>query len=150
MGAVRWLTSKKPACQCKRCRCHPWVRRSHWRRKWQPTPVFLPRESHGRRSLLGYSPWGRNKWDTTERLSTHNGSRGGNEGTREAEKTGGEGERPCVGVRGRNRATITEEEDTAPQGKFSPSTQQKAKAEGDWRRSPAKFRGNGDTEGEEV
>ena len=29
-----------------------------WRRKWQPTPVFLPRESHGQRSLAGYSPWG--------------------------------------------------------------------------------------------
>jgi len=39
----------------------------HWRRKWQPTPVFLPGESHGRRSLVGCSPWG---WtaelDTTE------------------------------------------------------------------------------------
>ena len=31
----------------------------HWRRKWQPTPVFLPGESHGRRSLVGCSPWGR-------------------------------------------------------------------------------------------
>ena len=30
-----------------------------WRRKWQPTPVFLPGESHGQRSLAGYSPWGR-------------------------------------------------------------------------------------------
>ena len=29
-----------------------------WRRKWQPTPVFLPGESHGQRSLAGYSPWG--------------------------------------------------------------------------------------------
>ena len=29
-----------------------------WRRKWQPTPVFLPGESHGQRSLVGYSPWG--------------------------------------------------------------------------------------------
>ena len=40
-----------------------------WRRKWQLTPVFLPGEFHGRRSLLGYSPWGRNKSDTTERLT---------------------------------------------------------------------------------
>ena len=39
-----------------------------WRRKWQPTPVFLPGESHGRRSLVGYSPWGRKELDTTERL----------------------------------------------------------------------------------
>ena len=38
----------------------------HWRRKWQPTPVFLPGESHGWRSLVGYSPWGRTELDTTE------------------------------------------------------------------------------------
>ena len=41
-----------------------------WRRKWQPTPVFLPGESRGQRSLAGYSPWGRKKSDRTERLST--------------------------------------------------------------------------------
>ena len=39
-----------------------------WRKKWQPTPVFLPRESHGQRSLVGYSPWGCKESDTTERL----------------------------------------------------------------------------------
>ena len=38
----------------------------HWKRKWQPTPVFLPGESHGRRSLVGCSPWGRTESDTTE------------------------------------------------------------------------------------
>ena len=37
-----------------------------WRRKWQPTPVFLPGESHGRRSLVGCSPWGRTETDMTE------------------------------------------------------------------------------------
>jgi len=36
----------------------PWVRKIPWRRKWQPTPVFLPAKSHGERSLAGYSPWG--------------------------------------------------------------------------------------------
>ena len=36
-----------------------------WRRKWQPTPVFLPGEFHGRRSLAGYSPWGCKEPDTT-------------------------------------------------------------------------------------
>ena len=41
---------------------------SLWRRKWQPTPVFLPGESHGWRSLVGCSPWGRTESDTTERL----------------------------------------------------------------------------------
>ena len=39
---------------------------SPWRRKWQPTPVFLPGESHGQRSLAGYSPWGHTQSDTTE------------------------------------------------------------------------------------
>ena len=43
----------------------------HWRRKWQPTPVFLPGESHGQRSLVGYSPWGRWESDRTERLHFH-------------------------------------------------------------------------------
>ena len=39
-----------------------------WRRKWQPIPVFLPGESHGRRSLVGYSPWGLKESVTTGRL----------------------------------------------------------------------------------
>ena len=38
----------------------------HWRRKWQPTPVFLPGESHGQISLVGCSPWGHTESDTTE------------------------------------------------------------------------------------
>ena len=46
----------------------PWVRKIPWRRKWQPTPLFLPGESHGRWNLAGYSPWGRKELDTTERL----------------------------------------------------------------------------------
>ena len=40
-----------------------------WRREWQPTPVFLPGESHGQRSLAGYSPWGRRESDRTEQLT---------------------------------------------------------------------------------
>ena len=43
----------------------------HWRRKWQPTPVFLPGESHGQRSLVRCSPWGCEESDTTERLHFH-------------------------------------------------------------------------------
>ena len=39
-----------------------------WRREWQPTPVFLPRESYGQRSLAGYSPWGCKESATTEQL----------------------------------------------------------------------------------
>ena len=36
----------------------PWVRKIPWRRKWQPTPLYLPGNFHGQRSLAGYSPWG--------------------------------------------------------------------------------------------
>ena len=52
----RWHSSKESACQCrrhKRCGFDPWVRKIPWRRKWQPTTVFLPGESHGWRSLAG-------------------------------------------------------------------------------------------------
>ena len=52
----------------------PWVRslgwEDPWRRAWQPTPVFLPGELHGQKSLVGYSPRGRKEWDTTETTST--------------------------------------------------------------------------------
>ena len=44
---------------------------SDWRRQWQPTPVLLPGKSHGRRCLVGYSPWGRKESDTTELLHFH-------------------------------------------------------------------------------
>ena len=43
----------------------------HWRRKWQPTPMFLSGKSHGQRSLAGYSPWGRKESDTTEHTRAH-------------------------------------------------------------------------------
>ena len=36
----------------------PWVGKIFWRGEWKPTPVFVPGESHGQRSLVGYSPWG--------------------------------------------------------------------------------------------
>ena len=49
-----------------------WVRslgwEDPWRRAWQPTPVFLPGELHGQKSLVGYSPWGHKESVTTERL----------------------------------------------------------------------------------
>ena len=52
--------------QCGRPRFDPWVRKIPWRRKWQPTPVFWPGESHGQRSLAGYSPRDHKESDTTE------------------------------------------------------------------------------------
>ena len=53
-----WLSGKESACQFGRYEFDPWVRKIPWRRKWQPSPVFLPEKSHGLRSLGGYSPWG--------------------------------------------------------------------------------------------
>ena len=47
----------------------PWVEKIPWRREWQPTPVCLPREFLGQRSLVGYNPWGCKELDTTEQLS---------------------------------------------------------------------------------
>ena len=44
----------------------PWVRRIPWRRAWQPSPVFLPGESHCQKSLMDYDPWGHKESDTTE------------------------------------------------------------------------------------
>ena len=55
-------SGKEPTCQCrrqKRCRFNSWVGKIPWRRKWQPTPVFLPEKSDGQRSLVGYNLWGR-------------------------------------------------------------------------------------------
>ena len=46
----------------------PWVRKMPWRKEWQPTPVFLPEESHGQRILVGYSPLCHIESDMTERL----------------------------------------------------------------------------------
>ena len=46
-------------------------RHERWRRQWQPIPVLLPGKSHGRRSLVGCSPWGHEELDTTERLHFH-------------------------------------------------------------------------------
>ena len=50
----------------KRCRFDSWVGNIPWRKKWQPTPVFLPGEFHGQRSLVGYSPQGHTELEKTE------------------------------------------------------------------------------------
>ena len=49
----------------------PWVEKIPWRKKWQPSPVFLPGKSHGQRSLVGYCPLGHKESDKTKGLSTH-------------------------------------------------------------------------------
>ena len=67
----RWLSGKEPACQYRKWRFDLWIGKMSWKRKWQPTPVFLPGKSHGQKSLLGYSPGGCKELDTTERLCVH-------------------------------------------------------------------------------
>ena len=58
MGFPRGTSGKEPANQCRRrkkYRFDPWVRKIPWRRAWQPTPVFLPGESYGQKSMAGCS-----------------------------------------------------------------------------------------------
>ena len=73
MGLPGGTSGKEPACQCrrhKRVEFDTRVGKIPWRKAWQPTPVFLPGESHGQGSLRAYSTWDRKKWDTTE-LNKH-------------------------------------------------------------------------------
>ena len=56
--------------KCRICRFNPWVKKILGRRKWHPTQVFLPEESHRQKNLVGYSPWGHKESDRTEQLST--------------------------------------------------------------------------------
>ena len=70
-GLPRWLKLQRICLQSRRCRFHPWVGKIPCKKKWLPTPVFLPGESHGQRSPAGYRPWGHKESDMTEQLSTH-------------------------------------------------------------------------------
>ena len=71
LGHPWWLSGKEPTCQCRGPRFNPWVGKIPWSRKCQYTPVFLPREFHGQRSLVGYSPWGHKESDSFEWLHFH-------------------------------------------------------------------------------
>ena len=68
LGFPRSASGKQPACQCRRH--ETWLQSLGWEdpleQGIEPTPVFLPGESHGQRSLAGYSPWGRKESDTTK------------------------------------------------------------------------------------
>ena len=74
MGFPGGASGKEPNCQCrrqKRCEFSPCVGKISWRKKWQPTPEFLPGESQGWGSLVGYSPWFTNSRTQLKRPSTH-------------------------------------------------------------------------------
>ena len=75
-----WGLNCRVHLQCRRRGFDPWVRKILWRRKWQPTPVFLPGKSHGQRSLAGYSSWDhkrvRHDLVTKKNLTTNNALRG--------------------------------------------------------------------------
>ena len=71
IGLPWWLRGYSVCLQCGRPGFDSWVGKIPWRSKWQATPLFLPRESHGQRSLMGYSPQGRKESDMTERLYFH-------------------------------------------------------------------------------
>ena len=61
-----WLKWAGICMQCRRPRFDPWVGEIPWRREWLPIPVFLPRECHGQRSLVGCHLWSCTESDTTE------------------------------------------------------------------------------------
>ena len=70
----RGASGKEPSCQCRRLKRRefdPWVEKIPWRRAWHPTPVIWPGESHGQRSLAGYSQSGAKSWRRLKRLSMH-------------------------------------------------------------------------------
>ena len=73
-GLPRWLSGKEATCQCRRHGFDHCIGKIPWRKKWQPTPIFLPEKSHGQRSLVGYSPWGRRvgHYLATEQVQYHN------------------------------------------------------------------------------
>ena len=74
MGFSGGASGKELTCQCRRHKRHrfdPCVRKIPWRRAWQPSPVFLPGESHGQRSLAGYGPKGRKESTQLKQLSTY-------------------------------------------------------------------------------
>ena len=66
MGSPGGSDGKESACNAADPGSIPELGRSTGEEKWLPTPLFLPGESHGQKSLLGYSPWGRKELDTTE------------------------------------------------------------------------------------
>ena len=73
LGLPWWLSGKESTCQCRRHGLDPWVKKIPWRRKWQPTPVFLPGNSMDRGARWAHGVHGVAKEsDTTEQLKNNN------------------------------------------------------------------------------
>ena len=70
LGLPLWLSWQRICLQCRTPEFDPWIGKMPWRREWLPTPVFLPGESHGQRTLAGCSPRGHKESDMTDELST--------------------------------------------------------------------------------
>ena len=71
MGFPGGSDSKESACNVGDLVSIPELEKIPWRGEWLPTPVFLPGEVHGQRSLAGYNPWDRKELDKTEKLTLH-------------------------------------------------------------------------------
>ena len=74
LGFPGGASGKESTCQCRRHKrggFNPWVGKIPWRKAWQPTLVFLLRESHRQGSLVGCSSWSPKSWIWLERLSMH-------------------------------------------------------------------------------
>ena len=69
MSSPGGLDGKEAACNAAHPGSIPWLRKIPWRRAWLSSPVFLPEESHGQRSQVGYGPWGYKESDMTEQLT---------------------------------------------------------------------------------
>ena len=71
-GLLWWLSGKEPVCQCRRREFDPWVWNMPWRRKWPPTPVFLPGKSHVQKNLWATVHGIPRESDTTEQINNSN------------------------------------------------------------------------------
>ena len=73
-GLTWWFRWQRIHLQCRRPAFDPWVEKIRWRKEWLPTLVLLLRVSPGQGNLVGYSPWGHEELDRTEKLSSHAGA----------------------------------------------------------------------------
>ena len=65
-GLPTWFSGEEFTCQHRRCKFDPWIGKTPWKRKWQPTSIFLPGKSLEQRRPVGYNSWGCRESDVTE------------------------------------------------------------------------------------